>query len=399
MRIPLILAVVLLLLQLATDTYLFLIAWRRIKKLGWAKFQLAESAFFLVYVIVIFCLPVKDGQSDMLRTVMWMILIYIAVYGGKIVFVLFDLLASVPLLFRRKRLRYVSWLGAAAGIAAGLTVLWGAFINRFRLQVTEQTIEIENLPESFENYRIVQISDLHVGTYGSDVSFIERLVDKVNSLEPDMIVFTGDLVNQHTAELEPFVAALGRLNATDGVFSILGNHDYGDYHNWPSDQAKEENMERLMDLQIEMNWRLLTNSAETVYGSNPTDSIIIIGVHNWGDPPFPQLGDLKGAYPELNDSTVKILLTHNPIHWKREVEQADSCNIRLTLSGHTHAMQFMLGGFSPAAWRYPGCWAGRYDSADGKRSLYVNIGTGTVGLPMRIGATPEITLFTLTSTK
>lgn len=399
MRIPLILAVVLLLLQLATDTYLFLIAWRRIKKLGWAKFQLAESAFFLVYVIVIFCLPVKDGQSDMLRTVMWMILIYIAVYGGKIVFVLFDLLASVPLLFRRKRLRYVSWLGAAAGIAAGLTVLWGAFINRFRLQVTEQTIEIENLPESFENYRIVQISDLHVGTYGSDVSFIERLVDKVNSLEPDMIVFTGDLVNQHTAELEPFVAALGRLNATDGVFSILGNHDYGDYHNWPSDQAKEENMERLMDLQIEMNWRLLTNSAETVYGSNPADSIIIIGVHNWGDPPFPQLGDLKGAYPELNDSTVKILLTHNPIHWKREVEQADSCNIRLTLSGHTHAMQFMLGGFSPAAWRYPGCWAGRYDSADGKRSLYVNIGTGTVGLPMRIGATPEITLFTLTSTK
>lgn len=399
MRIPLILAVVLLILQLATDIYLFLIAWRRIKKLGWAKFQLAESVFFLVYVIIIFCLPVKDGQSDMLRTVMWMILFYIAVYGGKITFVIFDLLASVPLLFKRKRLRYISWFGAAAGVAAGLTVLWGAFINRFNLHVTEQTIEVENLPESFENYRIVQISDLHVGTYGSDTSFIEKLVNKVNSLEPDMIVFTGDLVNQHSGELEPFVTALGRLNATDGVFSILGNHDYGDYHNWESDKAKEENMERLMDLQIEMGWRLLTNSSETVYGSNPADSLVIIGVQNWGDPPFPRLGDLNGAYPELNDSTVKILLTHNPIHWKEEVEHADSCNIRLTLSGHTHAMQFMLGGFSPAAWRYPGCWAGRYDSTDRKRSLYVNIGTGTVGLPMRIGATPEITLFTLTSTK
>lgn len=403
MRIPLILAVVMVLLQLATDAYLFFITWHRVKKIVWAKVQLAQAAFFLVYVIVIFCMPVKDGaDGTLLRTVMWMILFYIAVYAAKIMFVLFDAMSFIPLKFksarRRKcsRAKWLTWVGVAAAVAVFFTVMWGAFINRFRLQVKELTVVVEDLPESFDGYRIVQISDLHVGTYGNDVSFIRKLVDKVNSLNPDIILFTGDIVNQRSDELRPFVGELSRLSAPDSVYSILGNHDYGDYSHWESDRAKAENMELLKDLQREMGWKLLTNASAVVHGrANPEDSIVIIGVENWGDAPFPKYGDLNAAYPALNDSVVKILMSHNPIHWKEEIEHADSCNICLTLSGHTHAMQFKIGSFSPAAWRYPGCWIGRYDSPDGKRTLYVNIGTGTVGLPMRVGATPEITLITL----
>lgn len=392
-----ILAVSMLLLQLATDAYLFFIAWQRSRKLFWAKFQLCESAFFLIYVIVVMCLPARTGAESGLLTVMWMILFYITVYAGKITFILVDLLSYIPLLFSRKRLSWLSWVALAAGVFVSLSVLWGAFFNRFRLQVNELTVEIPNLPQSFEGYRIAQISDLHVGTYGSDPEFLEKLVERVNSLEPDLIVFTGDLVNQRADELLPFVETLGGLSAPDGVFSILGNHDYGDYVKWDSPADKEENLESLMDLQIAMGWELLTNTYEVVRGQMPGDSLIIIGVENWGDPPFPQLGDLEASYPAPGDSAVKILLTHNPIHWVESVAPVDSINIPLTLSGHTHAMQFKVGSLSPARWRYPDCWAGRYDSPDGRRTLYVNIGTGTVGLPVRIGATPEITLITLRS--
>lgn len=393
MRIPLILAIVMLLVQLTLDTYIFSVAWRRVRKLFWAKFQIAESAFFLVYAIVILCLPIR-GDSGIIHVAMWMIFLYLTVYFGKLTFVIFDLLASIPKLFHRKRLSILSWIGAIAAGVLVLSMLWGAFINRFRLQVNEIEIEVPDLPESFAGYRIVQISDLHVGTFGADTTFVAKLVDKVNSLEPNLIVFTGDIVNQKSSELEPFVAPLSRLSAPDGVFSILGNHDYGDYYNWPSPEAKEENMQQLYDLQLAMGWELLDNTSETIFGQNAADSLIIIGVENWGEPPFPQYGNLQEAYPSLADSTVKVLLSHNPMHWVKEIEPVDSVNIALTLSGHTHAMQCEVGGISPAALRYPHCWEGLY-SDNHNRKLYVNIGAGTVGFPMRLGATPEITVFTL----
>lgn len=399
MRIPLILAIAMLVIQLATDAYLFFVAWNRRRSLAWAKFQLCEAAFFLVYVIVLFCLPFRSGGA-WIHTVMWLILIYLTVYAGKVTFVIFDLLAQIPVLIRHrppfKRLSWLSWIGAGAGVIVSLMFLWGATINRFNLQVNEVSVEVDNLPESFNGYRIAQISDLHVGTYGTDTDFLEKLVKKVNDLEPDLIVFTGDIVNQHSGELAPFIETLGQLHAPDGVFSILGNHDYGDYYDWESDEEKEQNLEQLLDMMITMNWEPLTNSSEVIYGrENPQDSLVVLGVENWGDPPFPQKGDIVEAYNTPADSVVKILLTHNPVHWTETVAPCDTMNIALTLSGHTHAMQMQLGSFSPARWRYPGCWAGRYYAPDGKRMLYVNIGIGTVGLPMRIGATPEITVFTL----
>ncbi len=395
MRIPLILAFTLLLIQLATDTYLFLIARRRLKRQGWVKFQLYESVFFVIYVIVIFCSPARSGTDESgLLTLMWMIFVYLMVYVSKLLLVIFDLLASISTLFGRPRLKWLTRCGEVLALLTALTMAWGAWINRYRLQVNEVTIEIADLPESFDGYRLAQISDIHLGTFGSDTTFINRLVERVNALDPDMIVFTGDIVNQRASEAEPFIGPLSRLTARDGVFSILGNHDYGDYVRWPSEADKEENMERLLDQQIEMGWELLTNSSEVIYGNQPGDSIVIVGVENWGDPPFPQYGDIDTAYPTSADPAVKILLTHNPRHWTDVVAHNDTLGYALTLSGHTHAMQIEVAGLSPAAIRYPGCWKGLYSAPDG-RKLYVNIGVGCVGMPMRIGATPEITLFTL----
>lgn len=394
MRLPVIMIFICLLLQVATDAYLFFVAWQRSRKLFAAKFQLWESAFFLIYIVVFLCLP-KRGESDaMLQVAMWMLFAYLTVYAGKAVFVVFDLLASLPLLWHRKRVKSISILGVILGICAFVLMWWGAVVNRYRIDVNEVSLRVKNLPQSFAGYRIAQISDLHVGTFGSDTTFIHKLVETVNGLHPDLIVFTGDIVNRRSEELRPFIKPLGRLNSKDGVMSILGNHDYGDYVDWPSPEDKEINMEQLMDMQLEMNWELLTNSSAVIYGENAGDSIVVIGVENWGEPPFPTYGDLGIAYPTPGDSAVKILLTHNPVHWQREVAPVDSFKIDLTLSGHTHAMQFAFGRFSPAALRYE-TWGGLYENADRERPLYVNIGAGTVGVPMRIGATPEVTVFTL----
>ena len=394
MRIPVVLALVCLLLQVATDVYLFFIAWQRSRRLTAAKIQLWTAAFFLVYAIVLFFIPKKGADDAMLRALTWLIFIYVTVYLGKVIFVIFDLIAQLPRLWHRNRCKGITVFGAVMGALVFLACWWGALINRYQLDVNEVTIHVKDLPKSFRGYRIAQISDLHVGTYGSDTTFVSKLVDKVNELKPDMIVFTGDIVNRHTEELEPFVKPLSRLDARDGVFSILGNHDYGDYYQWPNEHAKELNMEKLMDMQIGMGWELLTNSSEVIYGDVAGDSIVVIGVENWGDPPFPTYGNLSDAYPTPSDSATKVLLTHNPVHWVEQIAPADTMNIALTLSGHTHAMQMKVGPLSPAAWRYK-TWGGLYDSDDGKRKLYVNIGTGTVGTPMRLGATPEITVFTL----
>ncbi|MCM1310471.1 MAG: metallophosphoesterase [Bacteroides sp.] len=395
MRIPLVLALALLILQLATDTYLFFVAQRRLHKPGWAKFQLYESVFFVIYVIVIFFSPARTGATESgLTTLMWMVFVYLMVYFAKAAFVIFDLLAQLPKLWDRHRAKWLTRIGGGLAVLIVALMSWGAWINRYRIQLKEVEIPVSGLPESFDGYRIVQISDLHLGTFGSDTTFVSKLVDRVNALNPNLVVFTGDIVNQRAAEAEPFIRPLSRIEAADGVFSILGNHDYGDYVVWSNPADKEENMERLFDQQIEMGWELLTNSSEIIRGSQPGDSLVIVGVENWGDPPFPQYGDIDTAYPTSGDDATKILLTHNPRHWTDVVSKNDTLNYILTLSGHTHAMQMELFGLSPAAFRYPDCWGGLYTAPDG-RKLYVNIGAGCVGMPMRIGATPEITLFTL----
>ncbi|MDE6394870.1 MAG: metallophosphoesterase, partial [Duncaniella sp.] len=248
-----------------------------------------------------------------------------------------------------------------------------------------------DVPDGFDGYRIVQISDLHTGTYGSDTTFVAALVDRINTLSPDLVVFTGDIVNSRSYEITPHIATLSRLRARDGVYSILGNHDYGDYATWSSQADKDESIRYLKRSQADMGWHMLNN--ESVILRQGTDSLALIGVENIGDAPFPIYGSLAKAYPSLNDSVFKILLTHNPAHWTDSIS-GHNINVPLTLSGHTHAMQIEVAGHSPAVYRYK-TWGGLYADSDSTHLLYVNIGAGTVGFPARIGAEPEITVLTL----
>ena len=243
------------------------------------------------------------------------------------------------------------------------------------------------LPKGFEGYRIVQLSDLHLGSWEHNPTAIEQVVETVNALKPNLIVFTGDLVNQQGHETDPFIHILRKLSAPDGVYSILGNHDYGTYYHWENDNQEKENLQYLKDQQARMGWRLLNN--EHVILHHNGDSIALIGVENDGEPPFSQHADLPNAIQGSEDM-FRILLSHNPTHWKREV--LPNTDIELMLSGHTHAMQLELFGRSPASLKYPE-WSGMYHNNG--QSLYVNVGLGYVGLPFRFGAWPEITVFNL----
>lgn len=391
MRFPLLPILIILIFNLLIDFYL----WRRLKKSSynilWRKLHVVLASICNIALVVVICVPKRSGDNADLSSIMWTIYVWFSIYIPKLLFVFFDLLASIPLIFHRKRLKILDLAGIAIAAVIFIIMWWGALINRYNIDVNRVDVEIEGLPAAFDGYTIAQISDLHVGTYGYDTTYVAEVVDEVNILSPNMIAFTGDIVNRISSELEPFVGTLSQLKAPDGVYSILGNHDYGDYYNWPSDAQKQANLEHLCNLQKQMGWKMLNNAYDIVRRSN--DSIAIIGVENVGDPPFHTYGDLDAAYPALDDPTTKILLSHNPAHWDNDIQDAPDKNIALTLSGHTHAMQMCVFGWSPAAFRYP-TWSGLYKDND-KHQLYVNIGIGEVAIPARIGATPEITLITL----
>ncbi|MDE5960280.1 MAG: metallophosphoesterase [Duncaniella sp.] len=361
-----------------------------------SKIQLWSANALFILILAVICLPKRNCSNGMLMAMMWMLYTYIAFYLPKYLFVIIDLIAKIPCLFKRHRLSWLSITGTVLSVVTFVALWWGALVNRFNIDVKDVEIEIAGLPDGFDGYRIVQFSDMHVGTFGNDTTFVSTFVDRINALNPDLIVFTGDIVNSKTTELPPFVAPFSRLNAPDGVYSILGNHDYGDYSEWPSAEAKKGNLELMKKLQADMGWHLLLN--ETVMLRQDGDSIALIGVENIGDPPFKVYGSLSKAYPQLSDSVSKILLTHNPAHWTDSISGNADMRVPLSLSGHTHAMQLEILGWSPAKYRYP-TWGGLYNDSDKQHQLYVNIGGGTVGFPARVGATPEITLITLKKLK
>lgn len=396
MRLPIIPLLVFLVLNVFVDTYIYGILKHRFRSLLPSKIQLWSANALFILILAVICLPKRNCSNGMLMAMMWMLYTYIAFYLPKYLFVIIDLIAKIPCLFKRHRLSWLSITGAVLSVVTFVALWWGALVNRFNIDVNDIEIEIAGLPDGFDGYRIVQFSDMHVGTFGNDTTFVSTFVDRINALNPDLIVFTGDIVNSKTTELPPFVAPFSRLNAPDGVYSILGNHDYGDYSEWPSAEAKKSNLELMKKLQADMGWHLLLN--ETVMLRQDGDSIALIGVENIGDPPFKVYGSLSKAYPQLSDSVSKILLTHNPAHWTDSISGNADMRVPLSLSGHTHAMQLEILGWSPAKYRYP-TWGGLYNDSDKQHQLYVNIGGGTVGFPARVGATPEITLITLKKLK
>ena len=395
MRLPLLLILPILILDILADWYICRAVWRRCTRGArfWRPISLWSSIVLGVGLLAAIAWPKKSASDYDLTGLMWFLYCYFSIYVPKYLFIIIDLLGKVPQLWHRRRIKGFAHAGITVAVLTFGLIWWGALVNRYRIEVKEIEFADPSLPSSFEGLTIAQISDLHTGSYGSDTTYVAKVVETVNALHPDIIVFTGDIVNRRSKELKPFVSTLSRLNAPLGVYSVLGNHDYGDYYAWDSAADKEANMQELYRMQHDMGWTLMNNSAHTFHAG--PDSLVLIGVENIGDPPFPIYGDLDKAYPgDLADSAFKILLSHNPAHWVDDIAGSPDKNIALTLSGHTHAMQMELFGLSPATFRYD-TWGGMYADIDSTRRLYVNIGIGEVGVPARIGATPEITLFTL----
>lgn len=392
MRINIILFALFVIINLLADYYIYCVMRRRINR-KWVKpVGIISAAINPVLLLIIFLMPLHRGANSTFVAFQWLLLVFISIYVAKYLFCLFDLSARIPQLFKKKRYKPLTITGVVISLVTFVAMWWGALFNRFNIDIEHVDISISDLPEKFEGYKIVQISDLHLGSYDSDTTFVSQLVSKINSLKPDLILFTGDIVNRRSEEIVPFVPILNRLQADDGQFAVLGNHDYAAYY---SDNLieREADRQRLVDYYRQTAFTLLNDS--TVMIARDGDSIAVIGVENIGRPPFQSYGSLTKAYRTPADSITKILLSHNPAHWLDSIAENDDNNIALTLSGHTHASQIKIGRISPSAIFHPDAWAGLYANSTGNKQLYINIGIGTVGLPMRIGATPEITLFTL----
>ena len=288
---------------------------------------------------------------------------------------------------------FMSWLGLAVGGGLMAAMMYG-FVNKYRYQLKKVKLNFPNLPEAFKGLKLVHISDVHSGSF-TDKKAVELGVKMIMAQEADLILFTGDLVNDHASEMNDYTEIFSRLNAPLGVFSTLGNHDYGDYRRWPSEEEKQQNLQRLKQLQTDMGWRLLMN--EHVVLEKQGQQIALLGIENWGAKAnFPKYGKLNEAYAGAEKYPFKILMSHDPSHWDAQVRPEYS-DIDLTLSGHTHGMQFgvELPGFkwSPVQYVYKQ-WAGLYE-AD-MQKLYINRGYGFIGYPGRVGILPEITLIELT---
>ena len=291
----------------------------------------------------------------------------------KVVFILFD--AFLPWFFA-----LIPALGVMGWFAFGFIEGWK------RLELKHITFTSPDLPPYFDGYRLVQITDFHLGSFPPGNDFVQKVVDATNNEEPDMILFTGDLVNNQASEVEPYLKTLGQLHAQDGIYSIWGNHDYCEYGNNHSIGALKRNRRMLYGYQESLGWHQLMNEHHVV--SHGMSSIAVIGVENPGQPPFTNRSNLKKAMKGLNPDMFKILLSHVPHHLRREVVGK---KIQLTLAGHTHAGQLKIGKWTPARMAFKE-WGGAYRI--GEQMLYVSSGIGG-SFPFRLGAWPELTVITL----
>ncbi|HVS96157.1 MAG TPA: metallophosphoesterase [Puia sp.] len=290
------------------------------------------------------------------------------------------------------RSTFLSWLGVGLGTTVFSSFLYG-FSNKYNYKVHRVKLAFENLPASFKGLKIIQISDIHSGSLANHAA-VNRGVDMILAEKPDIILFTGDLVNNEAGEMERYQDVFKRLAAPMGVFSTLGNHDYGDYMWWETLELKKANLDRVKQIEREMGWRLLTN--ENVVLEKGGEQIALIGVENWSAKArFPKYGRMDLAYRGAEKYPFKILMSHDPSHWDAEI-RPHYPDIDLMLSGHTHGMQYGIEipgiKWSPVQYVYRQ-WAGLYES--GRQKLYVNRGYGFIGYPGRFGILPEITVIEL----
>ncbi|WP_104734725.1 metallophosphoesterase [Hanstruepera ponticola] len=294
----------------------------------------------------------------------------------------------------KESLLIIPLIGLFSGFLPFFVIAYGIFKAAYRFKIHHLELPFDNLPATFNGLKIVQISDLHLGSFNHRFKILKRAFKLTNELNPDIICFTGDLVNNYAWELRGWSRVFRILQAKIGMYAVLGNHDYGDYSKWQSEEEKEKNFNRIKSFLTENGFNLLLNESDLI--KIDQDKIAIVGVENWGNPPFKQYGDLNKALKHVENKDFKILLSHDPSHWSQEV--ITQTNIALTLSGHTHGMQAGIQlkkkQWSPIKYKYKH-WAGLYEHD--KQFLYVNRGLGWMGFPGRLGMRPEITCITLKS--
>ncbi len=371
-------------------------------KLHWSITTITLLAMLSLFLFV------RDTSSNKpIVFFMWVNAFFFLFYIPKLIYSLFWLLQRLyNLLTKRKqdkqkayspsRRQFISSTGLVLASIPFLGIFHGLTRGRFSFSKYHAKVKIPNLPHPFKGFKIIQISDTHLGNFNHNYSKLEEVIDMINDEKPDLIVHTGDMVNNFASELEGWEKIFSKLQAKYGQYAVMGNHDYGHYANWPTIEAEAENLRLIKKGYADCGFCLLLNEhTKITIGEH---SITLLGVEDWGDPPFPKRGDLSKALAQLapHDNDPKILLSHNPTHWQREVCNKE--NIALTLSGHTHGMQMGIQWrnkkWSPAKWMYK-YWGGLYK--EGEQYLYVNRGLGYVGVPMRLGMDPEITIITLES--
>lgn len=290
------------------------------------------------------------------------------------------------------RRKLLSLLGVGSFALMSGMFLDGIVFGKYRHRARKVKVKIAGLPAAFKGFRIVQISDAHCGSFANPEK-LAGAFDLINEQKPDVVLFTGDMVNNFAEEFEPFLPLFSKLNAPSGKFSVLGNHDYGHYANWHSEEAAKQNVPKLIALQEAAGFEVLRNEHRKI--TRGDSSIYILGVENWGIKPFPQYGDLGKAIAGVPSEAVKVLMSHDPSHFDAIVKHHPA-NVQLTVSGHTHGMQFGLDlknyRWSPVQYRYQK-WADLYESAG--KYLYVNRGFGVLAYPGRVGIHPEITVIEL----
>lgn len=384
-------------------------AFQAFKTLFNAKWSLwiyiGVSLLLLSFLVYSFNTPNPNGSFTGLRAYAIGLMLSLSALKLSIILILFgeDVFRFFEAIFTKlftpasfeipSRRKFISTLAIGIGSLPFLGLLYGMYKGKYNYKVLTYELEFDDLPSAFDGYQITQISDLHCGSF-DDKEKVNYGIDLINQQKSDAILFTGDLVNNTAAEMEDWKSEFAKLKAKDGVFSVLGNHDYGDYYNWESDKAKLNNLNKLKQTQEEMGWKLLLDEHHAI--EKEEQKINFVGVENWGKGGFKQKGDLDKATSNLTETDFKILLSHDPSHWDA-VAKNHPKKIQLTLSGHTHGMQFGIEipgwfKFSPVQFRYPQ-WAGIYQEAG--KFINVNRGFGYLAYPGRLGIWPEITVIKL----
>ncbi len=393
MRMYFIVMVVLILTVIIPDLF-FAIKIKRYKLNRWLHVaNIAPGLFFIGSFLYLFVQGKDIHQPKTFYTLMWINFFFVLVYIPKTIYVIFHFVNFILNIFIPRRTFLFRWLGLVAATTVIVLLIDGAFINSTDYELRKVTIYSDKLPKAFDGYKVVQISDIHLGGWDSKYAMIEPVIEIINNEKADILIFSGDMVNNFKDEMIGWPPYFEKMKAKDGKYAVLGNHDYGDYVLWDDPQEKSHNLDTIKQNFVAMGFRLLLNEHE--YLRRGTDSILIAGVENWGKPPFPKYGNLNEAMEGINDSVPTLLISHDPSHWRAEI--VGRKQIILTMSGHTHAWQlafkFLGKLYSPASQVYPE-WDGLY--SENGQFLYINRGLGFVGVPFRIGdSNPEITVITL----